>query len=64
MNSFNPWPVVEDTGTPTEWVYEAAGWLLLPVLALAFVALPALDAHTRLLFGRPLTYQTTAKFAR
>lgn len=51
-------------GKPLEWLYELAGWFLLPVLALAFVALPALDAHTRLLFGRSLNYQPTPKFAR
>jgi Glycosyl transferase family group 2 len=34
---------------------------LLPVTGLALVALPALDAHTRLLFGRSLAYQVTEK---
>ena len=48
---------------PLEWLYEFFGWLLLPILGLAFVTLPALDAHTRLLFGRPLSYQTTPKLA-
>jgi hypothetical protein len=38
-----------------------AGFALLPLTGLACVALPALDAHTRLLFGRSLDYQVTEK---
>ncbi|HEY0580561.1 MAG TPA: glycosyltransferase family 2 protein [Chloroflexota bacterium] len=41
-----------------------AGFALLPLTGLALVALPALDAHTRLLFGRSLAYQVTEKLAR
>jgi cellulose synthase/poly-beta-1,6-N-acetylglucosamine synthase-like glycosyltransferase len=37
------------------------GFALLPFTGLACVALPALDAHTRLLFGRKLAYQVTEK---
>src|SRR5262249_58176179 len=40
------------------------GWLsfaLLPVVGLVLCALPALDAHTRLLFGRRLEYRVTEK---
>ena len=37
------------------------GFLLLPITGLAMVALPALDAHTRLLLGRSLAYQVTEK---
>jgi hypothetical protein len=37
------------------------GFALLPLMGLAVVALPALDAHTRLLFGRSLAYQVTEK---
>ena len=33
----------------------------MPLLGLGLVALPALDAHTRLLFGRSLAYQVTEK---
>jgi hypothetical protein len=40
-----------------------AAFPLLPLTGLALVALPALDAHTRLLFGRPLGYQVTEKVA-
>jgi hypothetical protein len=40
------------------------GWAsfgLLPVFGLLLCALPALDAHTRLLFGRRLEYRVTEK---
>jgi cellulose synthase/poly-beta-1,6-N-acetylglucosamine synthase-like glycosyltransferase len=37
------------------------GFALLPLTGLALVALPALDAHTRLLFGRTLAYKVTEK---
>jgi len=40
------------------------GWIsyaMLPVVGLALCALPALDAHTRLLFGRRLEYRVTEK---
>jgi cellulose synthase/poly-beta-1,6-N-acetylglucosamine synthase-like glycosyltransferase len=40
-----------------------AMFALLPLTGLACIALPALDAHTRLLFGRPLAYQVTEKLA-
>jgi cellulose synthase/poly-beta-1,6-N-acetylglucosamine synthase-like glycosyltransferase len=40
------------------------GFPLLPLTGLAMVALPALDAHTRLLFGRSLAYQVTEKVPR
>jgi hypothetical protein len=40
------------------------GFGLLPVTGLAVVALPALDAHTRLLLGRSLAYQVTEKVPR
>jgi hypothetical protein len=40
------------------------GFPLLPLTGLALVALPALDAHTRLLFGRSLAYQVTEKVPR
>ena len=42
----------------------AIGFPLLPLTGLAMVALPALDAHTRLLFGRSLAYQVTEKAPR
>jgi hypothetical protein len=45
-------------------VGEGIAFALLPVTGLALVALPALDAHTRLLFGRSLAYQVTEKRPR
>jgi hypothetical protein len=38
-----------------------ASFALLPVFGLLLCALPALDAHTRLLFGRRLEYRVTEK---
>jgi cellulose synthase/poly-beta-1,6-N-acetylglucosamine synthase-like glycosyltransferase len=40
---------------------EILGFVLLPLTGLAMVALPALDAHTRLLLGRSLAYEVTEK---
>ena len=36
-------------------------WSLLPVVSLVLSSLPALDAHTRLLFGKKITYKVTEK---
>jgi len=41
-----------------------ASWACLPVVGFVLVALPALDAHTRLLLGRYLQYQVTEKQGR
>jgi cellulose synthase/poly-beta-1,6-N-acetylglucosamine synthase-like glycosyltransferase len=41
-----------------------SSFALLPLTGLALVALPALDAHTRLLFGHSLAYQVTEKVPR
>ena len=38
-----------------------ASFALLPLVGLALCALPALDAHTRLLFGKRLEYRVTEK---
>src|SRR5205085_12305947 len=40
------------------------GFPLLPLTGLAMVAIPALDAHSRLLFGRSLACQVTEKGPR
>lgn len=42
-------------------VLEYAGLILLPLVALFFSALPGLDAHTRLLFGKYIEYKVTEK---
>lgn len=36
-------------------------WILLPVISFFFSSLPALEAHTRLLFGKRLEYKVTKK---
>lgn len=36
-------------------------WYLLPVVSFVLSSLPALDAHTRLLFGKKITYKVTEK---
>jgi hypothetical protein len=41
-----------------------ASWVCLPVVGFVLVALPAVDAHTRLLLGRYLRYQVTEKQGR
>lgn len=49
---------------PVPWWEELAGlaaWLLLPLVGLVLTALPAIDAHTRLMLGRYLHYQVTEK---
>lgn len=40
---------------------SVASWALLPVAGLFLTAIPALDAHTRLLLGQYLQYQVTEK---
>lgn len=49
---------------PAHWREEVADllvWLLIPIVGLVLTALPAVDAHTRLLLGRYLHYQVTEK---
>jgi cellulose synthase/poly-beta-1,6-N-acetylglucosamine synthase-like glycosyltransferase len=42
-------------------VVTSFGFLLIPVVGLFFAALPGLNAHTRLIFGRYLEYRVTEK---
>jgi cellulose synthase/poly-beta-1,6-N-acetylglucosamine synthase-like glycosyltransferase len=48
---------------PARWsdLVSLASWALLPLIGLILTALPAVDAHTRLLLGRYLHYQVTEK---
>ncbi len=46
---------------PIDVLIGWASFALLPVFGLVLCALPALDAHTRLLFGRRLEYRVTEK---
>jgi hypothetical protein len=59
------WRLRPERESPSPWwstVLSTGSWFLLPVLGLIGAALPALDAHTRLMLGRTLQYQVTAKF--
>ncbi len=47
-----------------EWIYMILQWILLPVSLIGFSALPALDATTRLLFGRYLGFNVSQKVRR
>ena len=42
-------------------VLGLVGFATLPITTLVLSAMPALDAHTRLLLGRSLAYQVTEK---
>jgi hypothetical protein len=39
-------------------------YILLPITAFFFSALPGMDAHTRLLFGKRLEYKVTEKVVK
>lgn len=46
-----------------QWVTMLLQWMLLPVTFILFGALPALDAQTRLMFGKYLGFNVTKKHA-
>lgn len=54
-------PEHPDGEDPIDVLIGWASFALLPVSGLLLCALPALDAHTRLLFGRRLEYRVTEK---
>jgi cellulose synthase/poly-beta-1,6-N-acetylglucosamine synthase-like glycosyltransferase len=54
-------PEHPDGEDPIDVLIGWASFALLPVCGLLLCALPALDAHTRLLFGRRLEYRVTEK---
>ena len=54
-------PEHPDGEDPIDVLIGWASFGLLPVFGLVLCALPALDAHTRLLFGRRLEYRVTEK---
>jgi hypothetical protein len=54
-------PEHPDGEDPIDVLIGWASFALLPVFGLMLCALPALDAHTRLLFGRRLEYRVTEK---
>jgi len=47
------------------WSYisQPLEFLLIPVVGFFFSALPGMDAHTRLMFGKYLEYRVTEKVA-
>ena len=51
---------------PTEWSFLRKGfsflsWITFPFISIVFSAIPALDAQTRLLIGKPIQYIPTEK---
>ena len=47
-----------------KYLIFAFGWLLLPITMIFFVALPSLDAQTRLMLGRYMGFWITEKFRK
>jgi hypothetical protein len=50
--------------SPIERVKFVAEWFLVPVVLLAFMCLPAIDAQTRLIFRRYMGFRVTVKNRR
>ena len=46
---------------PLSYIFQPLEFLLLPVVGFFFSALPGIDAHTRLMFGKYLEYKVTEK---
>lgn len=46
-----------------QWLFMLAQWLLLPITFMLFGAFPALDAQTRMMFGKYLGFNVTEKSA-
>ncbi len=46
---------------PLNFIFLALQWYILPLVSFFLSALPALDAHTRMLLGKKLVYKVTEK---
>jgi hypothetical protein len=46
---------------PLNFIFLALQWYILPFVSFFLSALPALDAHTRMLLGKKLVYKVTEK---
>jgi len=47
-----------------KYLFFAIEWLLVPIILIFFYALPAIDAQTRLVFGRYLGFWPTPKMRK
>jgi hypothetical protein len=47
-----------------KYLFFALSWLFLPITMIAFGSLPALDAQTRLMFGKYMGFWPTEKIRR
>jgi cellulose synthase/poly-beta-1,6-N-acetylglucosamine synthase-like glycosyltransferase len=54
-------PPLPATWNTRQKIFSYAQWFLMPLVGIVFSAIPALDAQTRLMFGKKLTYQVTEK---
>jgi hypothetical protein len=45
----------------TKWLLMLLQWIFLPFVLIIFSAIPAIDAQTRLMMGRPFAYDVTEK---
>ncbi len=54
-------PRLPNSRRKSDWIFMLLQWLLVPVSLICFSALPALDATTRLLFGRYLGFNVSQK---
>jgi len=62
--SFFLLPRIPEHHDPYKYLYMVAQWALLPVTIILFSALPAIDAQTRLMFGKYLGFIVTEKIRK